>query len=526
MATILTVHGTFASGPEEGSAWWQRGGECCGALSTLVEGEDGPVKVEPVVWDGLNSEQSRQAAGIKLLERMVALDKAGERYCVVGHSHGGSVAAAALIRAAFTKQPLERLSRWITIGTPFITARRDKFIFSRMGQTGKVIFLTVMAVFITVPFMLPRLPAATGVDRTTGYYVALWAGALLTPVLIAYPFMWWSERNAMPWHKPRTQSKASQSFAAKWLSLRHDDDEAVQSLASLEAMKQPIFQRNFAVEGLSKWLAIIFVPLLVFLGMTKLVSRTDVNGSTAAKQETTAAPASTTVPAPAASAPAPAPQAAAAPAQSGATATPDSGNDVILPSWARWAIAIGSIAIFLVIPYLIYRLVRLLAYPTSALLSRGLNTMAWSQLQRASLGNDLEGETARFARDRPMWVADGHPVLPAEMRKEITAVSDAAAAKAVAKIRAALSELGVMQIEKDGKDALNDFLTGEELIHTTYFKVPRFRKLVACAISQSPGFRPTAAFRADPDFALVKGWYEALIAPAGKPAAQPVAAKA
>jgi len=513
MATVLMVHGTFASGPEEGSAWWQRGSECCKLLGDYVEAEDGPVKVEPVVWDGLNSEKSRQAGGAKLLERMEALDKAGERYCVVGHSHGGSVAAAALIQAANRKRPLEKLSRWITVGTPFITTQRDKFFFSRLGQTGKITILTLMAFFIAVPYLLLRSAPEDGVDRTVMYLIGVWGASLLFPLILAWPFIWWSERNSMPWHKPRTQRIASQAFAAKWLSLRHDDDEAVQSLASLETMKQPIFQSNFAVAGLSK-LSILIVPALVFGLVVWSDTRAKSNRTDATPSPAAVADKLTKLNPPAAGAAVATIPAATAPA---ANAQQD-GPWIVLEGIA------GVGAILLAIPWAIYKLVRFLAYPTSALLSRGLNKMAWSQLQSASLGNDIEGEVDSHARDRPMWLAEGHPVLPLALRQEITAISDAAAAKAVAKIRSALSELGIMQMEKDGKDTLNAFLTGDELIHTTYFKVPRFRKLLAYAISQSPGFRPTATFAVDPDFTLVKGWYEALVAPPpGNAAAKPAA---
>lgn len=96
------------------------------------------------------------------------------------------------------------------------------------------------------------------------------------------------------------------------------------------------------------------------------------------------------------------------------------------------------------------------------------------------------------------------------MASEITAVSDAAAGKSIAKFRAALSELGFYRLQDSGRDALNAFLTGDELIHTTYFKIPRFRKLLAYSIAQSPGFRPSAALRNDPDFPLIEQWYKEL----------------
>jgi len=53
-----------------------------------------------------------------------------------------------------------------------------------------------------------------------------------------------------------------------------------------------------------------------------------------------------------------------------------------------------------------------------------------------------------------------------------------------------------------------DFLTWGELIHTSYFVVPRFRKLVCYAIAHSPGFKPTEEFKRDPDYPLMLRWLE------------------
>jgi hypothetical protein len=54
------------------------------------------------------------------------------------------------------------------------------------------------------------------------------------------------------------------------------------------------------------------------------------------------------------------------------------------------------------------------------------------------------------------------------------------------------------------------YLTWDELIHTAYFNIPRFRKLVAYAIAQADGFQATEAFKADPDYATVAGWYDGM----------------
>ena len=59
---LIFVHGTFASGPEGGHRWWQRGSAFDGHLHHLIGAENGDVAVERFVWDGNNSVASRRAA--------------------------------------------------------------------------------------------------------------------------------------------------------------------------------------------------------------------------------------------------------------------------------------------------------------------------------------------------------------------------------------------------------------------------------------------------------------------------------
>jgi hypothetical protein len=70
----------------------------------------------------------------------------------------------------------------------------------------------------------------------------------------------------------------------------------------------------------------------------------------------------------------------------------------------------------------------------------------------------------------------------------------------------------VLEIGANDKEAntffFSEYLTWQELIHTNYFNVPRFRMLVAYTIADSEGFRPTEAFRNHPDYSCVADWYE------------------
>ena len=91
----------------------------------------------PFVWSGENSERERRQAGSELLKVLQGLEARNETYSVVGHSHGGSVIAAALVESVARKRPLEHLKRWITVGAPFVALRKERFLFARLTLTRK-----------------------------------------------------------------------------------------------------------------------------------------------------------------------------------------------------------------------------------------------------------------------------------------------------------------------------------------------------------------------------------------------------
>jgi hypothetical protein len=116
--------------------------------------------------------------------------------------------------------------------------------------------------------------------------------------------------------------------------------------------------------------------------------------------------------------------------------------------------------------------------------------------------------------------------LPGPLADEIAQRSYSAAAASITKMRAELSLLAFAEQTDDIAKVLGDYLTWEELIHTTYFRVERFRRLLAFALCRAPGFRETEAFKNDPQRAELAAWYDAIRATgravsAGADAAEP-----
>ena len=62
MATLVTVHGTGATGEECGPKWWQKTSAFEKSLRDLIQASDGPISYEQLIWDGNNSETSRRTA--------------------------------------------------------------------------------------------------------------------------------------------------------------------------------------------------------------------------------------------------------------------------------------------------------------------------------------------------------------------------------------------------------------------------------------------------------------------------------
>jgi len=118
-----------------------------------------------------------------------------------------------------------------------------------------------------------------------------------------------------------------------------------------------------------------------------------------------------------------------------------------------------------------------------------LDQMTWKQIRRAAVGNDTDDEIAIGTAPYPTWVAVQRPFLPLAVSSEITQWSNDATFRSLAKFRNAISELAF--IDRGGKEADNllAYLNWNELIHTTYFFVPSFTRLVAFAIAQSDGFK-------------------------------------
>jgi hypothetical protein len=174
-------------------------------------------------------------------------------------------------------------------------------------------------------------------------------------------------------------------------------------------------------------------------------------------------------------------------------------------------IALGAPAVAMILAAaVIVALSTPLARMLSSVLSRVFDRVTWYQLRQSALGNDTIGEIGSDASEAPLRLGGAGAPLPPALADELTKFSDAAAAQSLSKLRTEMQRLAFAEGRKDKSDVVEEYLTWDELIHTPHFKVPRFRKLICCAIAHSPGFKPSATFMRDPDYSLVSSWYKRL----------------
>ena len=621
MAKIVTVHGTYAhiasappvagTGDSENKQWWQPGSAFEDRIKQLVEGESPPpdsgstVEFKPFVWKGDNSETVRREAGSRLLKELGQLEEQGETYVVVGHSHGGSVISAALLEAAARRIKLDGMKRWITIGTPFVELRRERFLFLRLPLLLKAMFVaSLMLLFMYLFYALAELVDGRVNLNNERQLIRLVISTVLTaiPFGVFYLIALFVDRRQLFFYRKRNREKAKDQFADRWIALSHEDDEAVRGLGSLSRLKLQIFHREFAVPALS--MMSVFILPLIYLAvvmspglMVSIASflKDDVYQIQAyAEKESSAEQMLRSV------------RRTTRQIRTTRQALADETDDdrvrrleleselkkliaqrreqrrqmnqkfpemtqirravrferrflrengepcadgqlcgkgynvllnakllfhLVTDEVASWVIDHGvgrgimSRVVRSAVPVLLVPLVfgiaavvmvlivQFLARQFSRIASGWFDRQTWAEIRRNAVGNDTEAEVAVGAVPTPPWLDRNAAFLPTAVGSEISRHSDRAMAESISKIRNSISEFALGE-GPDGQigSALN-YLSWQELIHTSYFEVPAFQKLVARAIVSGDGFKPTSAFQADPQFDDTGQWLLAVSAP-------------
>jgi pimeloyl-ACP methyl ester carboxylesterase len=496
MTSIVTIHGTFASGPEQGEAWWQLGSNFGRTLTELVLPEDGLVEQVPFVWDGANTEVARRSAGADLLKKLVKLETAGRRYILIGHSHGGSVIANALLDAAQARRELPLLSRWITIGTPFISTRKGGWSFSLLSDLEKV--LVVALVLAAILFFVASnvdyafLNAAMGnaQPKASPTLNEAWSNSaaamrllvddvlllqktsfgLLGGLALVYALkLLYEARESLTARLDRISdanyARASSLFGNKWLPINHQVDEAVGGLYRLGSIRLSALVQISSVKPKSLLLALSILGGIIWLGL--LVASSGLS-----------------------------PKLTNIPQIIAFYATPQrlAGAVVLLG-----VLMLGSLATLAISLFVVW--VGRHVYSWSSELADRV-IQGW--LTSRALGFDLIGETAEKVSWSPPFLKRDIEYLPEWIGAELALFKDAADA---AVLRALRQEFHHWLATGGASGNLAAICGLLDLIHTNYFSSPLCVKLLAVAISQSPGFSPAPALSDDQDYPMLAKWY-------------------
>jgi hypothetical protein len=155
-------------------------------------------------------------------------------------------------------------------------------------------------------------------------------------------------------------------------------------------------------------------------------------------------------------------------------------------------------------------LAQIIARGIGGTFSHRLNRSVQNQIELAAWGSDAVGEKATAASAHPWWCQVDFAPLPDTIGNELSHVASSATRELLEKVRAHLTTYALTS-EANIAEAFAKYLTWNELIHTSYFRHSGFCRLVAYAITQSPGFCATSEFLSEPDFPLVAQWYRQIM---------------
>lgn len=457
MATIITVHGTGATGPEDGARWWQRGSNFEKSFHELVESADGsPVKWRPLIWDGANSLTSRQTAADALLKAMSLLEKAGEPYCVIGHSHGGSIMSRAVCQLAARRREHPALKKMVTVGTPFL-AGRPSLLYRLLGGHERYLIISGLTMMTFVWLLTGALIGWSKMFIMPLSMTPLAMGGLVIALTL-------SNIGQLSEFRARSWQRADARFQSRFVPLWHSSDEAIGALGALKNCRPTIFTPTIT-ETLTAW-ASTAVNAAMMAGVLWLV----------------AAP----------------------------------GASPIRDQYVQWAIKWGfegpmiyalavvacTVVLFSIIPLPFW-----LGNLAGRVVSSKLNVSAAQAMRANGYGSDIPGITLTGTQPSPQWLKSPWKPLPGAIATAMEERSNVAASQSIARFRKGLVEFAVGD-SADARAALAQYLTWDELIHTTYFADATFSRLLCYVIANSEGFRPADAFRNSADFAQLGRWLD------------------
>ena len=192
----------------------------------------------------------------------------------------------------------------------------------------------------------------------------------------------------------------------------------------------------------------------------------------------------------------------------------------IIPLWG-WFVALIGVSLSVIIYYYLLKLLALvvfgmlhaIGYAVGIPISKLLNYGVSRRIRASAIGNDTRGEVAVDVASHPLQADDGRGALPPALDEIVVGRTDSVAAATLAKAReiVALSA----QMEDDGSivSSLVKNLSGDELVHTAYFEVDAFTRLVAYGLHRTADIPLRANAWTDADRYTAEQHYAELMMP-------------
>ncbi|MFT4888624.1 MAG: hypothetical protein ACJAY7_001106 [Pseudohongiellaceae bacterium] len=454
---LVTIHGTGAGDPtKDKKSWWQEESEFLEQLGQRLDLNPEQVKIVPFLWEqGPNSEASRRKAGKRLYDLLRSYDDLNKDYCLIGHSHGGSVAYSALLQSVAEHKPLEGLKCWCTVGTPFLEYVKNKYLVQRLSGWRLGLYL------LTFPTTLFAVFGSASL-----YFLVLsWPLAHLAFLALERHKGHAKSATEESWFTEKQKKMAAEQYYDTWFGLCHPEDEAISALTNIKDVNEEIIQSDFLIP------LIPFAQFLILIVGWSLAHRFG--------------------------------------------APPISVNlyfyDFLIIESLVFFLFLFVLFIF---GFALKPILLLLGKPAS----RQINKIVWSQVRKGAWGDDVSREDViKIAPYPANFSAKFSERMPESVASPLRDHSSNSAIKTLVKVREILGMTTQKKENKKGmvdlRSDLSKSLTWEELIHTSYFEVENFIDLIAVGLHKAGLSELKNDFISTSDQELLSAWYEDKKAP-------------
>lgn len=360
----------------------------------------------------------------------------------------------ALIEASMRGEILPSLSKWITVGTPFIRTRPAKFGLSHFNTIGKIIAVTTASI-TTILLLAPLILAfSPGIDQSSLLLMMILSSISFVFVLLSAIWLYRRETEKTRLrHASATIDFFEQQFVNRWVGFCAENDEALGGLVSAATASVPIFKPIGINGGLMKAFDLVaFLTVIVIAIIGVIYNVFDLADSIAEE---------------------------------------DLYGDIIFDDTT-----IPALAAFLLVPwlgglsfglfYLIYRIIaRAASIGLSTHLSRILNSFSTKQLRLSCYGMDIPSEIVGAVHSFPIRSNARDTSLPSEIEEQLRQFANAGGSSTLAKMRKSFVAAPAAAGNSSIFLSMANEITWDELIHTAYFKVELFIERLITEIFES-----------------------------------------